>query len=58
MNLILLLFVLLFVFGVGGYRLGGPDNGPFYGGSGVGLLLLILLLLYLAGALPSLGRLR
>ena len=53
--MLILLLVLLLVFGVGGYRLGGPESGPLYAGSGLGLVLLIILLLYVTGYL---GRIR
>jgi len=56
--MILLIILLLLVFGGGGYRYGGPDHGPIYGGSGIGLVLLILFVLYLTGHLGGLGRLR
>ncbi len=53
--MIVLLIILLIVFGFGGYRLGGPDYGPY---SGVGTILLVLLILFLLGVLPSGGGLR
>ena len=45
MNILLLLVVLLLLFGGGGFYYGGP----VYGGSGLGLILLICLVVYLAG---------
>ena len=45
MNLLLLVVVLLLLFGGGGFYLGGP----VIGGSGLGLILLICLVSYLAG---------
>jgi hypothetical protein len=45
MNLLLLLIVLLLLFGGGGFYLGGP----VYGGSGIGLVLLICLIIFLTG---------
>ena len=56
--MILILVILILVFGVGGYRYGGPDNGTLYGGGGIGLILIVLLILYLTGNLGGLGRLR
>jgi hypothetical protein len=44
-RMIILLIVLILVFGFGGYRL-GPGLG-YYGGGGVGTILLIVLILYL-----------
>jgi len=55
--MILLILIILLVFGGGGLWVDGPTRGPYYGG-GLGLIVLILLVLYLAGALPGLGRLR
>ena len=49
MNILILLLVLILLFGGGGFYLGGP----IFGGSGVGLILLICLVLYLTG---NLGR--
>jgi hypothetical protein len=45
MNLILLVIVLLLLFGGGGFYYGGP----VYGGSGLGLVLLICLIICLMG---------
>ena len=45
MNILLLLVVLLLLFGGGGFYLGGP----VVGGSGLGLILLICLVVFLAG---------
>ena len=45
MNLLLILVVLLLLFGGGGFYFGGP----VIGGSGIGLVLLICLIAYLAG---------
>ena len=45
MNLLLLIIVFVLLFGGGGFYLGGP----VYGGSGLGLVLLICLVIYLMG---------
>lgn len=45
MNILLLMVVLLLLFGGGGFYLGGP----VIGGSGLGLILLICLVVFLAG---------
>ena len=45
MNILLLIVVLLLLFGGGGFYLGGP----VYGGSGLGLILLICIIVFLAG---------
>jgi hypothetical protein len=45
MNLLLLVIVLVLLFGGGGFYLGGP----VYGGSGLGLVLLICVIVYLMG---------
>ena len=45
MNLIVLVLVLLLLFGGGGFYYGGP----VYGGSGIGLILLVCLVIYLFG---------
>jgi hypothetical protein len=45
MNLLLFLVVLLLLFGSGGFYFGGP----VIGGSGLGLILAICLIVYLAG---------
>ena len=45
MNLLLLLVVLMLLFGGGGFYYGGP----VYGGSGLGMILLICEIVYLAG---------
>jgi hypothetical protein len=45
MNLLLLVVVLLLLFGGGGFYFGGP----VFGGSGLGLVLLICLIVYLMG---------
>ena len=49
MNTLLLIIVLLLLFGGGGFYLGGP----VYGGSGLGLVLLICLIIFLMGGLRS-----
>ena len=43
MNLLVLLIVLLLLFGGGGFYIGGP----VYGGSGLGLILIICLIVWL-----------
>jgi hypothetical protein len=48
MSLLLLIIVLFLIFGGGGYWVGG-DRGPYYGGIGIGGVLLILLILYAIG---------
>ncbi len=48
--MLILILVLLLLFGGGGFYLGG-DRGPVWGGSGVGLVLLIILILYVTGNL-------
>lgn len=45
MNLLILIIVLILLFGGGGFYIGGP----VYGGSGLGLVLLICLIVYLMG---------
>jgi hypothetical protein len=45
MNILLLIVVLLLLFGGGGFYFGGP----VIGGSGLGLILLICLIIFLAG---------
>jgi len=45
MNLLLVLLVLLLLCGGGGFYLGGP----FIGGSGIGLILVICLIIYFMG---------
>lgn len=45
MNILLLLIVLILLFGGGGFYFGGP----VVGGSGLGLVLLICLIIFLAG---------
>jgi hypothetical protein len=45
MNLLLILVVLILLFGGGGFYYGGP----VYGGSGIGLILVICLIVYLMG---------
>jgi hypothetical protein len=45
MNPLLLIIILILLFGGGGFYLGGP----VYGGSGLGLILLICLIVYLMG---------
>jgi hypothetical protein len=45
MNLLLLVVILLLLFGGGGFYFGGP----VIGGSGLGLILLICLIIFLAG---------
>jgi hypothetical protein len=49
MNPLLLIIILLLVFGSGGFYFGGP----VYGGSGIGLILLICLVIYLMGGLRT-----
>jgi hypothetical protein len=49
--MLILLLVLLLVFGVGGYSLGGSERGYHYGGGGIGLVLIIALVLYLMGVI-------
>ena len=46
----IIIVILLLVLALGGYRWGGPDNGPYLGG-GIGLVLIIILVLYLLGVL-------
>jgi hypothetical protein len=45
MNILLLLIILILLFGGGGFYFGGP----VVGGSGLGLVLLICLIVFLAG---------
>ena len=45
MNILLFVVVLMLLFGGGGFYYGGP----VYGGSGLGLILLICVIAYLAG---------
>lgn len=45
MNLLLVIILLLLLFGGGGFYIGGP----VYGGSGLGLILLICLVVWLCG---------
>ena len=45
MNTLILIIILLLLFGGGGFYIGGP----VYGGSGLGLVLLICLIVYLFG---------
>ena len=45
MNPLVLIIILVLLFGGGGFYLGGP----VYGGSGLGLILLICLVIYLMG---------
>ena len=45
MNPLLLIIILLLLFGGGGFYIGGP----VYGGSGLGLVLLICVIIYLMG---------
>ncbi len=49
MNPLLLILVLLLIFGGGGFYFGGP----VFGGSGIGLILLVALIIYLMGGLRS-----
>ena len=49
MNLLLLVVILLLLFGGGGFYFGGP----VIGGSGLGLVLLICLIIFLAGGFRS-----
>ncbi|RXK56787.1 DUF3309 domain-containing protein [Oleiharenicola lentus] len=49
MNPLLLILVLLLLFGGGGFYFGGP----VFGGSGIGLILLVALIIYLMGGLRS-----
>lgn len=52
MNLLLLVIILLLLFGGGGFYLGGP----VYGGSGIGLVLLICLIIFLMGGFSGGGK--
>jgi hypothetical protein len=52
MNLLLVLVVLMLLFGGGGFYYGGP----VYGGSGLGLILLICLVVYLTGGFRGAKR--
>jgi hypothetical protein len=45
MNVLLVVILLLLLFGGGGFYIGGP----VYGGSGLGLILLICLVVWLCG---------
>ena len=45
MNLLVILIILLLLVGGGGFYFGGP----VYGGSGIGLILLICLIVFLTG---------
>lgn len=45
MNLLVILLILLLLLGGGGFYFGGP----VYGGSGIGLILLICLIIFLTG---------
>lgn len=45
MNLILVLLVLLLLFGGGGFYYGGPA----YGGTGIGLIVLLAIIIFVAG---------
>jgi hypothetical protein len=45
MNPLVLIIILLLLFGGGGFYIGGP----VYGGSGIGLILLICVIVYLLG---------
>ena len=45
MNPLILIVILLLLFGGGGFYFGGP----VYGGSGLGLILLVCLIIYLMG---------
>ena len=45
MNLLIIVIVLILLFGGGGFYIGGP----IFGGSGLGLVLLICLIIYLLG---------
>lgn len=56
--MLVVLIVLLLLFGVGGYSYGGPTRGYYYGGSGIGIVLLVILLLYLTGYLGPVRGLR
>ena len=49
MNPLLLIIILILLFGGGGFYVGGP----VYGGSGLGLVLLICLIVYLFGGFRS-----
>jgi hypothetical protein len=49
MNILLLMVVLLLLFGGGGFYFGGP----VIGGSGLGLVLLICLIVWIAGGFRS-----
>jgi hypothetical protein len=49
MNILIIFIVLLLLLGGGGFYFGGPTIG----GSGIGLILLIALIVYLAGGFRS-----
>jgi hypothetical protein len=49
MNPLLLIVILLLLFGGGGFYVGGP----VYGGSGIGLILIICLVIYCFGGLRT-----
>lgn len=49
MNPLLLIIILLLLFGGGGFYVGGP----VYGGSGIGLILIVCLIIYLMGGFRS-----
>jgi len=52
MNILLLIVVLLLLFGGGGFYFGGP----VIGGSGLGLILLICLVVWVAGGFRTTKR--
>src|ERR1041385_6197701 len=52
MNILLILVVLLLLFGGGGFYLGGP----VFGGSALGLILVICLVVYFMGGFREIGR--
>jgi hypothetical protein len=49
MNPLLLILILLLLFGGGGFYVGGP----VYGGSGIGLILIICLVIFCLGGLRT-----
>ena len=51
MNPLLLIIILILLFGGGGFYIGGP----VYGGSGLGLILLICLIIYFMGGFRTRG---
>ena len=49
MNPLLLIIILLLLFGGGGFYIGGP----VYGGSGIGLILVVCLIIFCFGGLRT-----